>query len=55
MKTSEGTIKGYDCVKSFRRIKTKLSKELIGLSNEEILKRFQEPSREFEVKAKKNK
>jgi hypothetical protein len=53
MKTSEGTIKGYHCVKSFRRIKTKLSKELIGLSNEEILKRFQKPSSEFEENAKK--
>jgi cell fate (sporulation/competence/biofilm development) regulator YmcA (YheA/YmcA/DUF963 family) len=55
MKTSEGTIKGYDCVKSFRRIKTKLSKELAGLSNEEILKRFQKSSREFEKQAKFNK
>ncbi len=52
MKTSEGIIKGYDCVKSFRRIKTKLSKELAGLSNEEILKRLQKSSREFEEKAK---
>ena len=55
MKTSEDTIKGYDCVKSFRRIKTKLSKELIGLSNEEILKRFQKPNREFEENSKKYK
>jgi hypothetical protein len=55
MKTTEGAIKGYHCVKSFRRIKTMLSKELFGLSNEEILKRLQKSSQEFEEKAKKNK
>ncbi len=51
MKTSERIIKGYDCVKSFRRIKTKLSKEIAGLSNEEILLRFQKSSRELAEKA----
>ena len=55
MKNNEGTIKGYDCVKSVRRIKTMLSKELFELSNEEILKRIQKSSREFEEKAMKNK
>jgi len=50
MKTSEGTIKGYDCVKSFRRIKTKLSKEMEGLSSEQILQYIQEGSKQFHEK-----
>ena len=53
MKTSEGTIKGYHCVKSFRRIKTRISKELEGLSNEQILQYIQEGSKEFHEKMKK--
>jgi hypothetical protein len=53
MKTSEGTIKGYDCVKSFRKIKTQISKELEGLSNEQILEYFKEGSKKFQEKMKK--
>jgi hypothetical protein len=53
MKTTEGTIKGYHCVKSFRRIKTRISKELEGLSNEQILQYIQEGSKEFHEKMKK--
>ncbi|MEN9386538.1 MAG: hypothetical protein RLZZ185_1279 [Bacteroidota bacterium] len=55
MKTSEGTIKGYHCVKSFRRIKTRISKELEGLSNEQILQYIQDGSKEFHEKMKKQK
>ena len=53
MKTTEGTIKGYHCVKSFRRIKTRISKELEGLSNEQILQYIQEGSKQFQEKMKK--
>ncbi len=53
MKTAEVTIKGYHCVKSFRRIKTRISKELEGLSNEQILQYIQEGSKEFHEKMKR--
>ncbi|MHA8091934.1 hypothetical protein V7S78_05405 [Aquirufa regiilacus] len=53
MKTTEGTIKGYDCVKSFRKIKTRISKELEGLSNEQILEYFKEGSKKFQEKMEK--
>ena len=53
MKTSEGTIKGYDCVKSVRRIRAKINKELEGLTNEEIIEHFREASKKFQEKLKK--
>ncbi len=53
MKDNEGTIKGYDCVKSVRRIRAKINKELEGLSHEEILQYFQEASRKFQEKINK--
>ncbi len=53
MKTSEGTIKGYDCVKSVRRIRNRINKELEGLTNEEIIQYFHEASRKFQEKMKK--
>jgi DNA/RNA-binding domain of Phe-tRNA-synthetase-like protein len=53
MKTSEETIKGYDCVKSVRRIRAKINKELEGLSNEEIIQYFREASKRFQEKLKK--
>ena len=55
MKNPEGTIKGYHCVKSFRRIKTRISKELEGLSNEQILQYIQEGSKQFQEKMKNHK
>lgn len=55
MKNNEGTIKGYDCVKSFRRIKTRISKVLEGLSNEQILEYFKEGSKKFQEKMKNQK
>lgn len=53
MKTTQGTIKGYHCVKSFRRIKTRISKELEGLSNEQILQYIQGGSKQFQAKMEK--
>ncbi len=53
MKTSEDTIKGYDCVKSVRRVRTKINKELEGLTHEEILQYFHEASRKFQEKINK--
>jgi len=53
MKTSEDTIKGYDCVKSVRRIRAKINKEMKGLTNDEILLYFQEASRKFQAKMEK--
>ena len=55
MKTSEETIKGYDCVKSVRRIRAKINKELEGLSNEQILEYFKEGSKKFQEKMKNQK
>ncbi|MDT8887808.1 hypothetical protein [Aquirufa regiilacus] len=53
MKTSEDTIKGYDCVKSVRRIRAKINKELEGLSNEQILQHYREASKKFQEKMEK--
>jgi hypothetical protein len=53
MKTTEGTIKGYDCVKSVRRIRAKINKELEGLSNEQILQHYREASKKFQENLRK--
>ncbi len=53
MKTTDSTIKGYDCVKSVRRIRAKINKELEGLTNEEIIEHFREASKKFQEKLKK--
>ncbi len=53
MKDNEGTIKGYDCVKSVRRIRAKINKELEGLSNEQILQLYREASKKFQENLKK--
>ena len=41
---------GFDTVKTFRRIKTKISLEMKDLSSEQIMARLAAASKEFEVK-----
>jgi hypothetical protein len=45
---------GFDTVKTFRRIKTKISLEMKDLSPEQIMERLAAASKEFELKFGEN-
>ena len=46
MKTKSNIIKGFDTVNFFRKVKEKISKEIYGMSNEQLKEYFKDNSKE---------
>ena len=46
MKTKSNIIKGFDTVNFFRKVKEKISKEIYGMSNDQLKEYFKNNSKE---------